>query len=102
MAWEFSSLIAVAIKSVEKGPGAYVQNAFGNVLSFVCGTELVASRLEGHHTLYLVYCRRQFYLPPSFYFPFFLYSKDICHLTSYKGSEPKKNLVLNTNKEGAY
>lgn len=80
LAWEFSSLIAVAIKSVEKGPGAYVQNAFGNVLSFVCGTELVASGVEGHCTLYLVYL-------PLVFFPFF-YSKDTCHLTSVRKKKP--------------
>ncbi len=42
LAWELSTLIARAIKSVEKGPGAYVQNTFGNMLSFVSRTKLVA------------------------------------------------------------
>lgn len=42
LAWELSTLIALAIKSVEKGPGACVQNTFGNMLSFVSRTELVA------------------------------------------------------------
>lgn len=41
LAVEFRTLTALAVKRVEKETGAYVQNTFGNMLSFECRTEPV-------------------------------------------------------------
>lgn len=55
---------------------------FGNMLSFVSRTELVAFGREATATSPSFAARREFHLPPVF-------TKDICHWTFCKGFRPK-------------
>lgn len=67
LAAELSTLKALAVKRVEKETGAYVQNGFGNMLSFVCRTEPADFGWKATAP-FLSFQLRGLYLPPYFFF----------------------------------